>query len=133
MQGTFIDGAGVQRELLDWGELGWVSHPPSTGAEQLVVIDVTLEPGFGHDFHKHPQQEEVIWVREGRVEQWLERESSELGPGDAVFIPPDLVHASFNTGTETARLTVVLGPCVGAAGYELVDVAAQEPWASLRS
>ena len=133
MGGTFIANAEVQREQLDWGELGWVSNPPSTGAEQLVVIDVTLEPGFGHDFHKHPQQEEVIWVREGRIEQWLDRESRTLGPGDAVFIPPDLVHGSYNPGAETARLTVVLGPCVGQAGYELVDVAADQPWASLRA
>jgi quercetin dioxygenase-like cupin family protein len=133
MGGTFIANAEVQREQLDWGQLGWVSNPPSTGAEQLVVIDVTLEPGFGHDFHKHPQQEEVIWVREGRIEQWLDRDSRTLGPGDAVFIPPDLVHGSFNTGAETARLTVVLGPCVGEAGYELVDVAAEQPWASLRA
>jgi quercetin dioxygenase-like cupin family protein len=132
MSGRFIVGTDVQREQLDWGELGWVSRPASTGAEQLVVIDVALEPGFGHDFHKHPKQEEVIWVREGRIEQWLDRDSRELGPGDAVFIPADLVHGSFNTGTETARLTVVLGPCVGEAGYELVDVAADEPWAALR-
>jgi quercetin dioxygenase-like cupin family protein len=133
MKGTFIVGDDVVRERLDWGELAWVSRPASTGAEQLVVIDVALEPGFGHDFHKHPQQEEVIWVREGRIEQWLDRDSRLLGPSDAVFIRPDVVHASFNTGTETARLTVVLAPSVGEEGYELVDMAADQPWASLRA
>jgi hypothetical protein len=49
-----------------------------------------------------------------------------------VFIRPDVVHASFNTGSETSFLTVVLGPSVGEEGYELVDVAADEPWATLR-
>ena len=45
---------------------------------------------------------------------------------------PDVVHASFNTGSETATLTVALSPCVGEGGYELVDVSAEEPWSSLR-
>jgi quercetin dioxygenase-like cupin family protein len=95
-------------------------------------MEVTLEPEFGHDFHKHPDQEEVICVRSGRIQQWLERDRRELGPGDSVFIPADLVHASFTSGDETAQLVVMLGPCVGDVGYELVDVSGDEPWSSLR-
>jgi quercetin dioxygenase-like cupin family protein len=132
MSGAFVHEADVEREALDWGGLGWISRPSSTGARQLTVLDVTLEPGFGHDFHKHPEQEEVIVVQSGQIEQWLEREQTILGPGEAVFIPAGTVHASFNTGTQTARLTVSLGPCVGDGGYELVEVAQDEPWRSLR-
>ncbi len=132
MPGKFVLSSDIEREQLDWGQIGWISRPPFTGSQRLTVMDVWLEPGFGHDFHKHPDQEEVILVREGRVEQWLEDKPQGLGSGEAVFIPPDLVHASFNTGTETAKLTVMLGPCVGDGGYELVDVAGEEPWASLR-
>ena len=132
MSGAFIHGADVQRESLDWGELGWVCAP-AQGARQLTVLDVTLEPGFGHDFHRHPDQEEVIVVQSGVIEQWLEGERSSLGPGEAVFIPADTVHASFNDGTETARLTVALGPCAGESGYEVVDVSQDEPWRSLRN
>src|SRR5881392_2033267 len=98
MKGTFVLSTDVQRDRLDWGEMGWISRPSTTGAERLTVIDVSLEPGFGHYFHKHPDQEEVIIVRSGRIEQWLEQESRELGPGDAVFVPADTVHASFNAG-----------------------------------
>jgi quercetin dioxygenase-like cupin family protein len=132
MSGSFRIGSEVERDELDWGGIGWFSRPPSTGARQLTVMEVTIEPGFGHDFHKHPDQEEVIYVRSGRIEQWLEREKSELGPGDAVFIPADTVHASFTVGDETAELLVSLGPCVGEEGYELVDVASDEPWSGLR-
>jgi quercetin dioxygenase-like cupin family protein len=132
MSGSFRIGGEIERDRLDWGTLGWVSHPPSTGATQLTVMEVTLEPGFGHDFHKHPAQEEVIYVRAGRIEQWLEERKHELGPGDAVFIPPDMVHASFTAGDETAQLVVTLGPCVGEGGYELVDVSGDERWSSLR-
>ncbi len=128
----FVMAGDVREEEFDWGTIGWRSVPPVTGAKHLAVLDVRLEPGFGHDFHKHPQQEEMIVVKSGRIEQWIERERQELGPGDSVFIDADVVHASFNTGTESALLQVVLGPSVGEGGYDLVDVAGEEPWASLR-
>jgi quercetin dioxygenase-like cupin family protein len=133
MNGTFVHEADIDREQLDWGGLGWISRPPSTGAQQLTVIDVSLEPGHGHDFHTHPDQEEVIVVLAGEIEQWLEQEKTVLRSGEAVFIGKGTVHASFNTGRETARLAVSLGPCVGEGGYELVDVSAEEPWRSLRA
>ena len=132
MSGKFVHEADIEREVLDWGGLGWISRPPSTGAQALTVIDVSLEPGHGHDFHIHPEQEEVIVVQAGEIEQWLEEEKTTLGPGEAVFIGAGTVHASFNTGSETARLTVALGPCAGEGGYELVDVSSEEPWRSLR-
>jgi len=132
MNGRFVHEAQVEREQFDWGGLGWISRPPSTGARQLTVIDVSLDPGQGHDFHKHPDQEEVIVVRAGEIEQWLEDEKTVLGPGEAVFVGMGTVHASFNTGQETAQLTVALAPCVGEGGYELVDVSGEEPWSSLR-
>ena len=133
MSGKFVVESEIERERLDWGEIGWISRPSATGAADLTVMDVTLEPGYGHDFHKHPDQEEVIYVRSGRIEQWLEERSRELSSGEAVFIPKDVVHASFNTGEETAKLTVMLGPCVGEGGYVAVDVTAEERWSSLRS
>lgn len=133
MNGRFVHETDIEREQLDWGGLGWISRPPSTGARQLTVLDVSLEPGHGHDFHTHPEQEEVIVVQAGEIEQWLEGEKTVLGPGEAVFIGMGTVHASFNTGQETARLTVALGPCAGEGGYELVDVSGEEPWRSLRA
>ena len=118
--------------MLDWGTLRWLSNPPSTGAGQLTVIDVTLAPGKGHDFHKHPDQEEVLYVVAGRVEQWVDREMRILGPRDSAFLPADMVHASFNVGDTDARIVAILGPCVGEGGYELVDVAGEAPWNTLR-
>jgi quercetin dioxygenase-like cupin family protein len=128
----FVLGSELAKEAYDWGEVGWRCGPQVTGAGQLTVMDVTLEPGGGHAFHKHPQQEEMIIVKAGRIEQWIERDRHELGPGDSVYLDADVVHASFNVGDETAHLQVVLSPCVGDIGYELVDVAGEEPWASLR-
>ena len=74
MTGAFRPAGDVQRDTLDWGVLGWTSGP-AQGASRLTVLDVTLEPGFGHDFHKHADQEEVIVVQAGQIEQWLEEEA----------------------------------------------------------
>jgi quercetin dioxygenase-like cupin family protein len=132
MSGTFMMSRDTPPEVLDWGKLRWMSSPPATGAKDLTVIEVNITPGEGHDFHKHPDQEEVIYVISGQIEQWLNREKRILGPGDSVFIGADVVHASFNIGNTAAQLLAILGPCVGDAGYELVDVADQSPWKDLR-
>lgn len=132
MGGKFVIAKDVALEQNDWGKLGWLSNPPNTGARQLTVIDVNLSPGKGHNFHKHPDQEEVILVIAGKVEQWVDREKRILGPGDSAFIPGGVVHASFNVGDSDAKIVAILGPCIGAVGYELVDVAGEAPWKDLR-
>jgi quercetin dioxygenase-like cupin family protein len=132
MNGRFISAGEIVRETFDWGESGWISRPSFTGSTGLCVMDVTVYPGGGHPFHRHPDQEEIIWVREGRIEQWLEQERRELGPGEAVYIPKDVVHASFTVGDEPAKVAVMLSPVAGEDGYAVVDVFGEEPWASLR-
>jgi quercetin dioxygenase-like cupin family protein len=118
---------------LDWGDIGWRARPENTGCKTFVVMDVSLEPGFGHDFHKHPEQDEMIIVKAGQIEQWIGEDHTILEAGDSVYLDADVVHASFNVGSETAHLQVVLAPSVGDEGYQLVDMASEAPWASLRS
>ena len=97
------------------------------------MIEVTLNRSGAHSFHKHPKQEEVIYVIDGEIEQWVDHEKRILRSGESAFIPPDVVHASFNLGAQNATLLAILGPCIGPEGYELIDVADQEPWASLKA
>ena len=130
--GRFITQQDIVRDQFDWGEAGWVSRPELTGSRAMCVMDVTLQPGAGHPFHRHPDQEEIIWVREGHIEQWLEDAKHELGPGEAVYIEKDVVHGSYTLGDEPAKLTVILTPTAGEGGYEVIDVFEEEPWASLR-
>jgi quercetin dioxygenase-like cupin family protein len=128
----FVKLGDVETTTFDWGSAGMRAAPPSTGCETFVVMDVTLAPGAHHAFHKHPDQDEMIIVKSGRIVQWLERDHEELGPGDSVYIDRDVVHGSYNEFEEPAELQVVLAPAAGEGGYELVDVSADEPWASLR-
>ncbi|MBV8987432.1 MAG: cupin domain-containing protein [Solirubrobacterales bacterium] len=128
----FVKKSDVEDEQFDWGVIGW-RCVPATGAKSIVVMDVSLEPGQGHDFHRHPGQEEMIIVKRGSITQYLERESTTLQPEDSVFIEADMVHASFNDGRETAHLQVIIAPSLGVdTGYGLVDVSGEEPWVSVR-
>jgi quercetin dioxygenase-like cupin family protein len=133
MPGKFILKNGVEREELDIARLGWLSNPASTGTKQLTVIEATFFPGKGHSFHYHADQEELIYVVSGTVEHWIEQEKRILGPGDSVFMPPEVVHATFNVGAEDAKIVAILGPCVGDMGVENIDVSGKAPWNGLRS
>jgi quercetin dioxygenase-like cupin family protein len=124
--------AEVPTEDFEWGSAGMRCAPPGTGCDTFVVMDVRLDPGFFHAFHKHPDQDEMITVVSGKVTQFLEGESTVLGPGDSVYIDKDVVHGSYNDFDEPAQLAVVLAPAVTDGGYVAVDVTAEEPWASLR-
>jgi quercetin dioxygenase-like cupin family protein len=129
----FVKQSDIEHEQFDWGEVGWRCYP-TTGAQQIVVMDVTLAPGGGHDFHRHPGQEEMIIVKRGQITQYLEKDSTRLNPDDSVFIEADVVHASFNESGEAALLQVIIAPSLReGSGYGLVDVSGEEPWASLRS
>jgi quercetin dioxygenase-like cupin family protein len=132
MPGKFVIAKETQLKVSDFGTSRRLSDPPGTGAEQLTVIEVNFDPGKGHNFHKHPDQEEVVLVLAGQIEQWIDREKRNLGPGDSAFIPANVVHASFNVGDQPATIAAILGPCVGPGGYEVVDVANDAPWSSLR-
>ena len=133
MDKKFLVASELESVNLDWGIQQWFSDPKTTGAEELVVISVEIFPGFGHNFHKHPDQEESIFGLEGDIEQWLETESKILKKGDAAFIPKGMVHASFNVSKEPVKALAILGPCIGEEGYELIDVSDQAPWKELRS
>jgi len=132
MSGKFVIAKETALKVDDFGTSRRLSDPLNTAAKQLTVIEVNLDPGKGHDFHKHPDQEEVVLVISGKVEQWIDREKRILGPGDAAYIPAAVVHASFNAGEQPAKIIAILGPCVGPSGYEVVDVANDEPWKMLR-
>ena len=128
----FVMAAEVPTSDFDWGSAGMRAAPPETGCQTFVVMDVRLDPGFFHAFHKHPDQDEMIIVKRGRATQFLEQDQRTLEPGDSVYIDKDVVHGSYNDSDQPAQLSVVLAPAVGDGGYVAVDVSGDEPWSNLR-
>ena len=127
----FRPAGAIARQQHDWGVFAQISGPRD-GSPASSRSRRRSFPGKAHPFHFHPGQEEVIYVLEGTIEQWVESESRTLTAGDAVVIPADAVHATYNETGEPAKILAILSPAVEGDGYAAVDVAAEEPWASLR-
>jgi len=128
----FLTAADAIVEPSPWGQHEWLSRAGLTAAEQLQLVRVTMPPGKGHAFHLHPAMEEIIYVIAGRAEQWVDRASRLLGPGEIAHIPRGVVHATYNT-SDTGLIFLALLSTAQFEGPALVDVSCEEPWASLRA
>lgn len=109
----------------------WLSRPGLTEAKQLQICQATLPPGEGHNFHTHPELEEVIYVLSGEVEQWVEKEFRLMKAGEVAHIPPGLVHATFNSSKADAVILAILSPSESTGPF-MVDVSGESPWDQIR-
>jgi len=75
--------------------------------------------------------EEIIYVVSGTAEQWVDRDKRLLGPGDIAHIPADVVHGTYNAGSDTLVFLAILSPAK-AKGPFLIDCYDEEPWRRLR-
>ena len=128
----FVTGADVEVEELPWGPHDWLCRPGIVDAKDLLLVRVHMPPGKAHQFHRHPAMEEIIYILEGRAEQWVDREKRILGPGETAHIPKDVVHGTYNAGEQTLRFLAILSPAIF-EGPALIDVHQEEPWRSLRA
>ena len=86
-----------------------------TLAEARLKANQSTEP------HHHIKTEEIYYVLEGRGLIRVGRETSSVGPGDAIAIPPGASHQITNTGPGLLRFL-----CCCAPGYEHDDTVLQD-------
>lgn len=103
---TTADGSEI-RELL--------AHRNSAIRNQSLA-EARLRPGQATTPHYHPRAEEIYYILEGRGSMDLAGETREVGPGDAIAIPPGLRHTIRNTGAGVLKFL-----CCCAPGYEHAD------------
>lgn len=127
----FIGQQEIQIEELPWGPHEWLCRPGLVEAENLLLVRVSMPPGKAHQFHRHPAMEEIIYVVQGRAEQWVEKEKRTLGPGEIAHIPIDVVHGTYNPFEETLVFLAILSPAKF-EGPALIDVCKEEPWRGLK-
>jgi quercetin dioxygenase-like cupin family protein len=127
----FVTSREAQVEELPWGPHEWLARTGLTESRQLQLVRVTMPAGKAHRFHRHPELEELLYVVEGRLEQWVGRERKVLGPGELAHVPIDEVHGSYNVFERPAVFLAILSPAV-CRGPVLVDVSGEEPWRSLK-
>ncbi len=127
----FVTSTEMKVDQLPWGPHDWLCRPDIVDAEKLLLVRVHMPPGKAHEFHRHPEMEEIIYILEGTAEQWVDHEKKILKAGEMAHIPMDVVHGTYNAGTDTLRLLAILSPAKF-TGPALIDMSQEEPWRSMR-
>ena len=109
----------------------WHYHPEVIEAAKSYMVKVVVPVGDGHNFHRHPEMHEILYILKGRAEQWIEDEMQLLEVGDSVYIDADVAHATFNAGEGELEFLAVLSPTEGWEAGTL-DVSQEEPYSSYR-
>ncbi len=128
----------VPTRVFDWGTIKWLVTPHLDDGAGLTTGEVIVYPSEGHAPHRHPGEEEVIYVVSGRGIQTVGEGDAEerfpIAEGDVVYIPTNVLHSTYNTTWSPLRLVVVYTP--GGAetvldslpGARVLDVGAMPHW-----
>ncbi|HEV3136549.1 MAG TPA: cupin domain-containing protein [Pirellulales bacterium] len=109
---TTKDGSEI-RELL--------AHRNSCIRNQSLA-EARLPSGGSTTLRYHRRAEEIYYILAGQGLMRLDRQTTAVGPGDAIAIPPGLVHQITNTGA-----TPLIFLCCCAPGYEHEDTVLVNP------
>lgn len=127
----FVSLAETEVERLPGKTHHWYLKPGMVTDANLMFVRAYLPPGEAHQFHYHPKMEEILYVLSGTSEQWVEREKRIMKPGDSLYLPPGIIHGTYNCGPDTLEFLAILSPA-RSDGPVTVEVSDQEPWKSLR-
>jgi mannose-6-phosphate isomerase-like protein (cupin superfamily) len=110
---TTKDGSEI-RELL--------AHRNSCVRHQSFA-EARLPAGAATAPHFHPRAEEIYYLLEGVGRMQVEADVRDVGPGDAIAIPPGARHQISNYGRDMLRFL-----CCCAPGYEHDDTVMVDDW-----
>lgn len=102
-------GDGLSVENPAGGRLTFKAMSEATGGA-LTVIEATAAPGEGPPLHVHRDQDETIYVLDGRYRVRLGDRDLDAPAGAFVFIPRGTPHTWQNAGADVARFVVTLAP-----------------------
>ena len=89
------------------GSVRSLYNGPTATLKNLDVHVTTLNPGAApHPPHKHPHEEMLI-IKSGTVEVFINGEWKQVGPGGVVFLASNIFHGVRNSGKEPAVYHVI--------------------------
>lgn len=91
----------------------WYFNAEISKQAGTCLVKVVMPKGGMHNFHRHPEMNEILYILKGTAEQWVEDEKQILKPGDSVYINPNIVHATFNAGEDELEFLAILAPSGG--------------------
>ena len=89
----------------------------ANGAAQLCMFEQWCDPGHGAPTHLHAV-EEVLYVRDGQADVWIDDTRLALSSGQLVVVPAGRKHGFSNTGTTVLHIESTLAAPVFEAAYD---------------
>ena len=107
MQSSIFDWDALAVKTTKTGASRKVFQAPTATLDELECHITTLKPGESpHPPHQHPD-EEIIIIKEGRVESLVNGQLKQVGPGSVIFQAANQMHSIRNVGQVPATYHVV--------------------------
>ena len=97
-----ITRAGDGQDDIRWNILGQ-TYVPKQVTEACFSWHATLPVGTGVPEHIHPEQDEFIYMLEGKLDLTLDGVVATANAGDLVRMPRGIPHAIFSNGDRAAK------------------------------
>lgn len=98
----------LQLYNVEWGRTVTVFGPENVGTQFARIKITEYGPGFVHTRHKHPDQEEYMYVLEGRGVSRTDAGDQPMTPGTFVFIPANVEHISINLEKDKPLKAIII-------------------------
>src|SRR5258706_3584160 len=79
----------------------------SNGTAQLCIFEQWIAPGAGAPTHSH-LVEEVLTVREGEAEMWMDQQRGIVSVGQSLIVPAWRKHGFRNSGNHNVPIHALL-------------------------
>jgi quercetin dioxygenase-like cupin family protein len=93
---------------VDWGKTKNVFGIENVGAKYLKINITEYAAGTAHELHRHPEQEEVIYILDGEGITRTDAGDQRIGPGSFVFVPAGTDHATLNILKERPMKAIII-------------------------
>ena len=103
--------------LYNWGDncAGWrLLQNPS-----LSVTQELMPPHTSEKWHYHQVSQQVFYVLSGKAIMYFYTEKFELISGDAIHVPPGVIHCLKNESNEALSFLVIANPQVNDDRFEV--------------
>ncbi len=112
---TNLDEA-VPFTTLDGSEIRELLAHRNSGLRNQSLAEARVPVGGATQEHYHPRAEEIYFITEGSAHIRVGSEERSAKPGDAIAIPPGVVHKIWNSGHDVLRFLCCCSPA-----YEHTD------------
>ena len=104
-----ITSASASMPEMSWNILGQ-TYVPKQLSENSMSWHATFPAGTFVPPHMHPNQDEFVYVLEGKLDFWLAGKESQAGIGDLARMPQGIPHGIFNKSGQTVKCLFWVSP-----------------------